>query len=271
MILPTFSEEQILSELIKDIKIVKRLAKKKADAYLNNVRKSGGFVRETDYESYSVKTVSGNKWNLEIEYDQTKKIPWLYRACCIVESEKKTKDYYLVRGINTEKPYFVKITSHTLKRDKERNKLDKYRIGLETYACWTFEHREIGICMRYIDVKFNMLLQNMNDTEEISDMSYIVLVYRGVYYATRTQQGNYVFKTYISSVMGISEVLKYLNNKSSKWSKEGELLHNMIIVHQYFNKNLYDKEVLNDMLYSAIDRNQKMVLNENSPIILLRN
>ena len=74
MILPTFSEEQILSELIKDIKIVKRLAKKKADAYLNNVRKSGGFVRETDYESYSVKTVSGNKWNLEIEYDQTNNI-----------------------------------------------------------------------------------------------------------------------------------------------------------------------------------------------------
>ena len=71
--------------------------------------------------------------------------------------------------------------------------------------------------------------------------------------------------------MGISEVLKYLNKKSSKWSKEGELLHNMIIVHQYFNKDLYDKEVLNDMLYSAIGRDQKIVLNENSPIILLRN
>lgn len=271
MILSTFSEEQILSELIKDIKIVKRLAKKKADAYLHKVRKSGAFVRETDYESYSVKTVSGNKWNLEIEYDQTKKIPWLYRACCIVESEKKTKDYYIVRGINTEKPYFVKVTSHSLKRAKERNKLDKFRIGQETYACWTFEHREIGICMRYVDVKFNMLLQNMNDTDEISDMSYIVLVNRGIYYATRTQQGNYVFKTYISSVMGISEVLKYLNKKSSKWSKEGELLHNMIIVHQYFNKDLYDKEVLNDMLYSAIGRDQKIVLNEKSPIILLRN
>ena len=211
--------------------------------YLHKVRKSGAFVRETDYESYTVKTVSSKKWNVEIEYDQTKKIPWLFRACCIVESEKKTKDYYVVRGLNTDNPYFVKVTSHALKRAKERNHFDKFHLGLETYACWTF----------------------------ISDMSYIVLVNRGVYYAIRTQQGNYVFKTYISTVMGISEVLKYLNKKSSKWSKEGELLHNMIIVHQYFNKFLYDIEVLNNMLYSVIDSDQEMVLNENSPIILLRN
>lgn len=271
MILPTFSEEQILSELIKDFKIVKRIAKKKADAYLNKVRKSGAFVRETDYESYTLNTVSGNKWNLEIEYNQTKKIPWLFSACCIVESDKKTKDYYLVRGVNTEKPYFVKITSHTLKRDKERNKLERFHLGLETYACWTFEHREIGVCIRYVDMKFNILLRNMADSDEISDMSFIVLVNRGVYFATRTQQGNYVFKTYISSVMGISEVLNYLNKKSSRWSKEGELLHNMIIVHQYYNKNLYDKDVLNNMLYSVIDRDQEMVLVENSPIILLNN
>lgn len=272
MILPTFSEEQILSELLQDYKNnVKRVAKKKADEYLLRVKKSGHFIRETEYQSWTLNTKLNNKWNIEIEYDQTKKVPWLFRACCIVESDKKTKDYYLIRGVNTENPYFIKVTSHALKRAKERNKLDKFHISQETYACWTFEHREIGVCMRYVDIKFNMLLQNMNDTDEISDMSYIVLVNRGVYYATKSKQGNYVFKTYISSVMGVSEVLKYLIKKSSKWSKEGELLHNMVIVHQYFNKFLYDKEVLNDMLYSVIDRNQEIVLNENSPIILLRN
>ena len=272
MILPTFSEEQILSELVKDFKKnVKPSAKKIADKYLHKAKKSGHFIRDTEFDSYTVTTVLNNKWNLEIEYDQRNKIPWLFRACCIVESDKKTKDYYLVRGINTDKPYFVKVTTHSLLRYRERNKMERFGLSLATIACLTFEHREIGICMRYVDMKFNILLQNMKDIEDLSDMSYIILVNRGVFYATRTRQGNYIFKTYISSVMGISEVLKFLNNKSSKWAKEGELLQNMIIVHQYFNKNLYDKEVLDNMLYSVIDENQEMVLSDNSSIILLRN
>jgi hypothetical protein len=96
MILPTFSEEQILSELLIDYKQIKKYSKKKADAYLLKVKKSGRFVRDTDFESYTVKTGLNNVWNVEFEYDQTKKIPWLFRACCIVEGDKKSKDYYLV-------------------------------------------------------------------------------------------------------------------------------------------------------------------------------
>ena len=98
MILSTFSEEQILSELVKDYKQLKRSAKKIADAYLLKSKKRGHFIRDTEYDSYTVKTVLNNKWNLEIEYDQRNKIPWLFRACCIVESDKNTKDYYIVRG-----------------------------------------------------------------------------------------------------------------------------------------------------------------------------
>ena len=155
MILPTFSEEQILSELLIDYKQIKKYSKKKADAYLLKVKKSGRFVRDTDYKSYTVKTGLNNVWNVEFEYDQTKKIPWLFRACCIVEGEKKTKDYYLVRGVNSENPYYVKITSHALKRHKERNNFDKYHLDLSTYACWVFEHRETAVCMRFIDIKFS--------------------------------------------------------------------------------------------------------------------
>ena len=131
MILTTFTEEQLLSELVIDYKRIKRIAKNKADAYLFKAKKSGRFIRDTEYESYTIKTVLNNKWNVEIEYDQRKKIPWLFRACSIIESDKKTKDYYIVRGVNS-KPYYIKITSHALKRFKDRNN-DQYAVLLSIW------------------------------------------------------------------------------------------------------------------------------------------
>lgn len=271
MILSAFSEEQILSELVKDFKQIKRTAKKKADAYLLKAKKSGIFIRETDYEVFLIKTVSNNLWNLEIEYNQTNSVPWLFKACCIVEGDKKTKDYYIVRGVNSNKPYFVKITSHTIKRVRERNKLTKFNIDPETLACMTFEHRETAICMKYIDVVFHKLLQGLDEVEEIDDMSYIVLAHRGIYFAKKTKGGNFIFKTCISPKMGVNEALNFQNSACSKWAKEGELLNTMIYVHMYYNKFLYDKDVLDNILYSVIDRNEEWTLNKNSSIILLKN
>ena len=109
MILPSYTEKEILSELIADYSIIKRLAKKKADYHLSQVRKKGSFIRETEAYVSTFKTTSNNTWTVVIDYNQKNKIPWVFRACCVVEGEKKTKDYYIVRGINTEVPYFVKV------------------------------------------------------------------------------------------------------------------------------------------------------------------
>lgn len=272
MIIPTYSEDEILRELIFDYKIVKRMAKKIAIAYLNKNKKRGGFIRETEYDSYTITTISKNKWNVEIEYDQTKKIPWLFRACCKVEGEKKTKDYYLVRGLNTEKPYYVKITSHALKRVKERNKFSySEALTLDLLACWTFEHRETAICMRYIDLKYSKILLEMDNTEELDDMSYLVLTNRGAYFAKKTKEGNYIFKTYISSMMGMAEALKFQNNITTKWAKEGELLTCMILLHQYYNKSLWEKDQLENMLYKAMDKKQEIILSGKELFFLLKN
>ena len=151
MIVPTYTEEEILRELINDYKYIKRRAKKIADTYLNKVKKSGGFVRETYYDVKTITSLSNNVWFVVIEYDQTKKIPWLLRACCRVEGEKKTKDYYLIRGLSTDNPYYVKITSHTLKRIKERNKFSMADVlPTEVFALLAFEHREVGICCQRV-------------------------------------------------------------------------------------------------------------------------
>ena len=272
MIISTYTEEEILRELISDFKIVKRIAKKKADAYLEKVKKRGSFVRETDYETYTVTTKSKNKWNVELEYDQTKKIPWLFRASCKVEGEKKTKDYYLVRGLNTDKPYFVKITSHALTRVNERNKFSYPEfLTLDLLACWTFEHRETAICMRYIDLKFSKMLVEVDDSDELDDMSYIVLTNRGAYFAKKTKGGNFIFKTYISAMMGMLESLKFQNNVSTKWAKEGELLTCMILLHQYYNKSLWEKDQLENMLYQAMGKDQEIVLSGKELFSLLKN
>lgn len=272
MILPTYSEKEILSELIADFKSVKRIAKKKADYHLSQVRKKGSFIRETEGYVSTFKTTSNNTWTIVIDYNQKNKIPWVFRACCVVEGEKKSKDYYIVRGINTDETYFVKVTTHALLRYKERNNLDGIDgLKLAELACLTFEHRETAICTRYVDTKFNLLLTKFDDLDDLKDMSYLILTNRGEYYGQRTSEGNYVFKTYISSSMGIIEWLNYRKGKNTKWNKEGELMNHLLILHQYFNKSFYDKDILEKDLYSIFNKDEEYELKKDSPFILLKN
>ncbi len=271
MIIPTYSEKEILSELIGDYQKVKRFAKKKADEHLKRVQKKGSFIREEEGYLSTVTTSSNNTWRVLIDYNQKNKIPWVFRACCIVEGENKTKDYYIVRGVNTEKPYFVKVTTHALLRYKERNSLEGIDgIELSELACITFEHRETAICVRYVNTKFNVLLMKFDDLDDLDDMSYLIITNRGEYYGQRTSEGNYIFKTYISSSMGIIEWLNYRKGKNTKWNKEGELMDHLIILHQYFNKSFYDKEVLEKDLYSVLNKDEEYELKKDSPFILLR-
>lgn len=269
MILSNSSEEQILGELIEDIQYVKKQAKKLADRTLREIQKSGAFVREDDARSKYLISKNYNKWFVSIVINQTRRIPWYYYACCIVEGEGRTKDYYLLRGHSSNQPYYIKLTTHAVKRFVERNNFDGAGI-LEVYASGVFAHREIGICQRFIDFKYEAILMNVDDTHEISDMSYFVLCSRGVFYANRTQQGNYLFKTYISIEMALDEMKNIMKGKSTKWEKEGRFLYYLIDVHQYYNKWLYDEEALEHFLYKDFGRNVEFTHADNSAIYLLK-
>lgn len=270
MILNTFTEEEILKELIADYNGVKRKVKNIARDYLDKAQKKGRYIRQTEYSAYDIVTSTKNKWFAEIEFNQTRKTPWLFRACCIVEGERNTKEYYLVRGINTEKPYFVKITSHTLKRINERNKYNIDSSNIKALACTIFLHRETAICMKYIDLKYLKVLSEMDDVEGPEDASHIVLTERGVYYAYKTPLGNYIFRTYITSINGLQEALNSMKNKNTKWQKEGELITAMTIFHMYYNKSLYDQKTLDDMLYSVIDKDGEYDFNQINGIYILK-
>jgi hypothetical protein len=272
MIIHSYTEKEILSELICDYKTVKQIAKKKADKFLLKARKNGRFIRETYYEGYHITTKLNNKWYISIEYDQTNKIPWLFKATCMVEGLNKSKDYYIVRGLNTERPYFVKVTTHALKRNRERNQLDKImNIPLEIIACNVFEHRETAICQRYVDIKYVQLIHKMDDADALNDeMSYIFLTNRGVYFGKVTPEKNYVFKTYVSAFMGVSELVNVERNKNTKWEKEGSLIYYMFHMHQYFNKNLWDKDMLEKYLYANVGEDTELDITDEASLYIMR-
>ena len=75
-----------------------------------------------------------------------------------------------------------------MKRFVERNNFDCEGF-LEVYASGVFAHREIGICQRFIDFKYEAILMNVDDTHEISDMSYFVLCSRGVFMLIERNKG----------------------------------------------------------------------------------
>lgn len=269
MIIKNSSEKQILGELTEDIQYVRKQAKKLAEKSLIDIRNRGAFVREDEGHIKYYTSKNNNKWFLFIIINQTKRIPWFYGACCIVEGENRTKDYYLLRGLSTNKPYYIKLTTHAMKRFAERNNLDGEGI-LEVFAAKVTAHRETAICQRFIDLKYETFLMNMDDTHDITDMSYFVLCSCGVFYANRTQEGNYTFKTYISVQMALDEMMKTLKKTKSKWDREGRFLYYLIDVHQYYNKWLYDEEDLEHFLYRDFGRDVEFELKDNSAIYLLK-
>lgn len=269
MVLPTFTEEQILDELVNDYKSIKKLTKKIADSYLKDVQKKGHFIREDEYHDYHYKTDRNNNWYVSLIYNQKNKIPWRFCACCIVQGDKKSKDYFVVRGLNTEKPYYIQYTTHALKRIKERNKYPE-DMPLEIIATNIIIHRETIIAVPFVEIKYTKLYSCFDDLNELNDLSYFVLCDRGVFYAVKTPNDNFIFKTYVSTKMAFAELQNASKNKYSKYHKEGQLLYYVMHLHQYCNKWLYDKEVLENYLFKEIDKDDEYDLSQAKGLCILK-
>ena len=115
-----------------------------------------------------------------------------------------------------------------------------------------------------------MLLAKMEDSAELEGMNYFFLTNIGIYYGYKTPGGNYIFKTFVSTNMAFGELRNLLKDKSTKYKKEAMNLHYMSTLHMYYNKFLYDEEVLDAFLYREIGKDTEFELNKNSPIFLLR-
>jgi hypothetical protein len=274
MILPSYSEQEILIELTEDYKYVKKKAKKVATDYMQNALKRGSYIRESQYDISTVKSKNGNNWRILVTINQTNKIPWYFSSCCFTEGDKRSKDFYLLRGTNTDKPYFIKITSHALKRFKERNPIEgvfdeKDGFDLEDIPCLLLFHRETIICARYFEKDFKGSILDIGSADMLSEKSCVFLMSRGNFFGERSENGNYLFKTYISVDMAYNEFKNVADGKYTRWENEAHVLHAMLYLHQFYNEELYRKRKRSKYLYKIVG-DRTIELGNDSPMFPLK-
>lgn len=201
MILPTYSDEQILNELKDDWPSVKKQAKKFADkllkrrpTYCIGIDKdcvSGGAIRH--------RSKNGNTWNISI-YAHKGSSQWYSVCYAEVENKYGKKSYYYLRGMNRPFQYYCELTPHAIRRIRERfvNEFQERPFAdmnvtqLADFA--VFDRHECGIFMksgRVYGGKFHQELDEDGNTRGI------VLLKNAMFYARRTPAGNFIFKTFI--------------------------------------------------------------------------
>ena len=232
MIIPGMSEDCILEELIEDRKIIAKEAKKCAMKIIKSLQKSGrGNINENIENYYEITpTKSNNKWNVMVIVNMTKNPQWFHRANCFAEGEHNTKDFYLLRGMSVKKPYFIKITSHALKRLRERL-LEKHNVEMgfrmEDFAHSIIDRGEKIPWSKIVDFR---LLKMAMETEDNHLLTTLFCTKYGCYLGYITDKGNVEFKTFLN---------KWEERKKVEEKTIQELCK---IAHIGLNQNLYSKE-----------------------------
>lgn len=234
MIIPGIQEEKILEELIFDRTIVANEAKKRAKKYIARFLKQGrvGIDKEYDYE-YTIHTnQNNNKWNCNVTINMVRKPYWSHYAACMVEAGNGQKEYYIVRGFSNNNPYYIRVTSHALKRFKERGIEETLRIESKNvggdFAALIIQHGEIITWMKVVDPKFWTIVNPFEDSNELTTLFRTL---HGCYLGNMTEKGNCEFKTFLG------------RKKELKKIGETEAMQMCRVAHLIFNESIYDKSV----------------------------
>ena len=202
MIVAGLSEEKILEELIFDREVVANEAKKLAKKVVARLHKEGrDGVNENHDFIYDIKTAPlNNNWNCVFTVNMQKKPYWQHFASCMVETERGTQDFYLVRGFSVNKPYYIKISSHALKRFRERGVEEKFGVELEYsgvhFAPMIVRKGEFITWMKITDPKLLAFVLDSEDSYLITNLFYTLY---GCYIGYETEKGNYEFNTFLSN------------------------------------------------------------------------
>lgn len=193
MILPTLSEEQILEELKNDYKWLKAEIKKAKQRIEKKLRKAD-LVKGVRIYEFECTSPANNKWYVQLNLDLQRELQSHFHCHCIVESEHGTPDYYMLRGLTFGGEYFLKITSHTIKRIKER--LPNFELLNSNQVCsGIFQYRECGSAMKLTDLRFLSIVESSPDSKDVSLLAVTML---GIFFAYHTPGNNIIFKTFIS-------------------------------------------------------------------------
>ncbi len=234
MIISGLAEEKILEELIFDRKIVANEAKKIAKTHITRFLKQRRAGIDEDFEyGYTIHT-NKNKihWICNITINMIRKPYWSHYAACMAESENGQKEYYHVRGFSNNSPYYVRVTSHALKRFKERGIEETLRIKPENvggdFAALIFQHGEIITWMKVVDPKFWSIVNPFEDSKELTTLFRTL---HGNYLGNITEKGNCEFMTFLG------------RKKELKKIGETEAMQMCRLTHLIFNERIYDKSM----------------------------
>ena len=116
MIVPGMTNQEIVDSLKKDFENLKSKMSKEKKKLILDMKKKG---LSTKMLHHSVYTEKGNKWDIWECVNSLNPHKSYYDPICEVESEKGTKDYYVLRS---RRGYdeLIKYTSHAISRMRER-------------------------------------------------------------------------------------------------------------------------------------------------------
>ena len=203
MIVPSYTDDRILQELMDDWPGVKRKAKKLGESLMARMPKSRIGLNRDRIEGNSTLHTSknGNKWRVSA-YCQQGSTTWWSVCYCEAENDHGTKSYFYLRGMNTPKQYYVHVIPHAIKRIRERwITVDRQPLfadkSTQQIMDWAvFDRHECGIFFAAGKVRKGVF-QPFTDGD--GNTPGIVTVKYGNFYARRTPLGNFIFKTYIIS------------------------------------------------------------------------
>lgn len=243
MILNTFTENEVLNELIKDYKKdVKPYIRKNARKNLSELNRRTAFGESDEWLIIKFTTNLNNDWAAIIDFKKDGQALWTSSCCCIVEGKNRTKDYYILRGLK-DSPYFVKISSHAIKRAGERNNFGTD--DPDILSCMIFTPHETAIAINYIDEQqYLKLLNDMTDFDKAENLSRMFIIKNGFFFGFMTKEHNFLWKTYISPNMAMSGNRKVGDEYDA--DKEGLAACAGMALHTAFNRFMYDKERLKE-------------------------
>lgn len=117
MIIPTYGLDDICRELMEDHRWIIENARSRFKKELKRLRASGMNSKTIEYQP---ELPSRNQWYVSATLFNRKEHPIVVSGCCAVETKHKVKDYYVILGRQYGRRHYAKITSHTVKRIKER-------------------------------------------------------------------------------------------------------------------------------------------------------
>lgn len=120
MIVPTYSDAQILKELHEDLIIIKGNTRKASKKKLIKIIASGMTSKEY-IDEYEVISSNHNRWFVTNSIKANRRGQITTRACCVVNTDKG-KDYLIVRGTKWGGLFFLRVYAHVISRMKDRDK-----------------------------------------------------------------------------------------------------------------------------------------------------